>query len=136
MWGLQGNVPPEGVSLLVSFQGTASGRGAAWEVGGLAGVSGVPPTPRRAGKPPPGSLGKVQPPLLGRIVLPKGLCAPHVLVLSVSLSGDLSLPPRPVGGAWSGRRGRGDHHGGHICVPSWPPLLANKPFRAKKMLLV
>lgn len=118
--------------LLVSFQGTAWGRGAAWEVGGLAGISGISgtPTPWRAGKPPPAAWARCSHRCWGHVLLPKGLCAPHLLVLSVSLSGDLSLPPRPLGGAWSGRRGRGqrqktwlqgDHHGGHICVPSWPP---------------
>lgn len=62
----------------------------------------------------------------GSFLLP---CARHLLVLSPSLCGDLSLHPRPRNGAWSARRGRGqrqkarlrgNHHEGPVCVPSWP----------------
>lgn len=80
-----------------------------------------PPTPGGVGKPP------LSRPCWGSVLLPEGLCAQHLLTLSLSLCGDPSLHPRPLDGAWSGRHGRGqrqkawlqgNHHRGRLCVTS------------------
>lgn len=96
-----------------------------------------PPHPRIAGKPPPAAWARCSHCCSGHVLLPKGLCAPYLLVLSVSLSGDLSLPPCPLGVACqedkAGARGR--RPGSRVTItevtyvsppgpPSWPVNLS------------